>query len=154
MRKKLQLTILILLLIIFASVGVFLYISNRPIKLSEESYSRGDIISVPIAEVETLANDKKSFLVFISQPECRTADDFEKVINELISQTRLLIYKTDFMYLRDTELAPEVRHYPSLLVFRDGKLLAFLDPSSDADTAAFKNPADLKSWLSKYIVMQ
>ena len=153
MKKKIIIIVVSVLLVIAAAVSVILVLNNRPFKISYNSNFGPEIIDTAVPELETLTAEHKSFLVFVTQPECSAADVLEESIQEIISDTDLQVYKISFMYLRDTDIASGVRHYPSLLIFKNGQLLTYLDPTSDDDTDAFMNSTDLRKWLEKYIIL-
>lgn len=154
MKKKVVAIVIGILIVATAAISVFLFSNNRPFRISYDSNFGSEIIDADISELETLAAEHKSFLVFVSMPECSAADVLEDSIQKIISDTKLQFYKISFMYLRDTDLASPVRHYPSLLIFKNGQLLTCLDSTSDDDTDAFMNADGLRKWLKKYIILQ
>lgn len=153
MKKRLLATISSIIAIAVAGLIAFIVISESKFRVEEEYYDDGIIEKISAQDLETLVNNKESFLLFVSQQDCRTADDFRKVIQSYIASTPLHVFETSFSDLKSTNIASEVRFYPSFLVFKNGKLVRYLRADSDDDVPAYTTKDGLESWLKQVIII-
>lgn len=104
-------------------------------------------------DLKTMAGEKKSFMLFVSQPECQAAEKLRGILQELIKEYPIQIFEVSFSELRESGLASEVRFYPSLVVYRQGQVADFLDANGSADTEAYNSLAGLKDWLTNVVIL-
>lgn len=146
--KKLIIIIVIIVPLILAGVaGFFIWQSRSKLSLDPEYYNQAEIKAVPIEELEEFAAAGKSFAVFVSQPNCRTADDLRRILDEFSEQYRLTVYEVSFSELKESQLAPEVKYYPSFILFRKGKVESFLRANSSEDSDAYNSLAGFSEWF-------
>lgn len=147
--------VIVAILILVTSLFVFFALKRDDrFYLSSEFYASSSITNSSVDELAHLIQDKQSFLVFVSQPDCRNADEFAKVLNTFLAEHSLTILKVDFSDLKSSGLAPEVKFYPSFLVYHDGELVDFLDADSDDDIPSFKTVEGFTTWLQKFVILQ
>ena len=53
--------------------------------------------------------------------------------------------------MKKTELYDEVKYYPSFAIYKDGKLIDFLDAESDEDLNRYKETEAFESWFNEYV---
>lgn len=154
MKNKL-LVIIPTALIAIAAVACAVFFSLRPapFRLDEQYYSSAALDSISASELQQLVDEKKSFAVFVSQPSCRASADFEKVLQSFIFETPMRFYEIAFSDLKELSFASEVRFYPSFLIFKQGKLVDFLEADNDDDASAYTSLDGFKAWLSKQVIL-
>ena len=113
----------LILFIISLSIIITLSITTRPktFYLDEDYYSSDTIKEISISELDTLIENKKSFVVFVYQPMCLTSNDFAQVLNEFSNEEKIAIYKIAYSNIKDTKLGTKVKYYPSFLIYNKGK---------------------------------
>ena len=134
-------------------VGLSLYsiLTPRTFRLDEKYYATSEIKDLDASELTSLLDTKESFLVFVYQPVCAASAAFKTVIEEFLTENPLSIYQISFSKLKTTSLADQVSSYPTLLIFRKGRLVDYLKTDQDADKPAYESATGLKSWLTKYL---
>ncbi len=148
-RSIIIITLALLALVLIAGVGIFAWQKATRVKLSPEFYQQSKLEQISADDLGQLAEQKKSFLVFVSQPNCRTADDLRKIIQEYLSQSKLTVFETAFSELKTSNLAPEVKFYPSVIIFQNGKVKDFLRADASEDAKAYTTLDGFADWLQQ-----
>jgi len=138
--------------IVLIVVAVMIFRDGRVV-LSEEYHGEGGIGMITTDDLRTMVEDKKSFLLFVSQPECQTAEKLRGILQDLITEYPVQIFEISFSDLKESGLASEVRFYPSLIVYRQGEVEDFLDANDDVDAAAYNSLDGLKEWLTNVVIL-
>ena len=146
----------LILFIISLSIIITLSITTRPktFYLDENYYSSDTIKEISISELDTLIENKKSFVVFVYQPMCLTSNDFAQVLNDFSNEEKIAIYKIAFSNIKDTELGTKVKYYPSFLIYNKGKLISYLKSNKDEDTLGYTSKEEFKKWFTKYVKLK
>lgn len=153
MKKKWLIISIVALIIVVAAIVVFLIFQNQSKIFSLESkyYNTGEKIEINISELEELISDKESFVVFVSQTMCLASSNFEVVINDFLEEYPITIYEINYSELKESDLGDFLEHYPSFVIYKNGKVVDFLDANADEDTDYYKTADGLRSWLTTYI---
>lgn len=138
--------------IVLVAAAVLIFRDGRVV-LSAEYRGEGGIGMITTDDLKTMAGEKKSFMLFVSQPECQAAGKLRGILQELIKEYPIQIFEVSFSELRESGLASEVRFYPSLVVYRQGQVADFLDANDSADTEAYNSLAGLKDWLTNVVIL-
>lgn len=124
-----------------------------PFKLEQEYYGQEEFIELNKDELNNLIDKEKTFAVFLFQPFCEAAANFNEVLKEFMSTNKLAIYKMQFKDIKGTELEKHVKYYPSLVIYKDGKLIDFLEADKDEDTKSFKYLDSFIEWFKQYVII-
>ncbi len=138
--------------VVLALAAVMIFWDSRVV-LSEEYRGAGGIGMVTTDDLRTMIDDKKSFLLFVSQPGCQAAEKLRGILQELIAEYPIQFFEISFSDLKESGLASEVRFYPSLMVYRQGQLADFLNANDNADTEAYNSLDGLKKWLTDIVIL-
>ena len=150
MKKKLFLPVTIGLAI-FLIGAVIAFLMMRHFKLSPEYYNTDGFHKINSSELESLINQKKSFALFIYQPSCQTSDDFEQILTDFSQEHQIKFEKVAFSDIRKTDLVPGLQYYPSLALYRSGKLITFIKADSDEDLEIVASKDSFTNWWKRYI---
>lgn len=153
MKKKWLIISVVALILVVAAIVVFLILQNRDKTFSLESkyYNTGEKIVINTPELEELINYKESFVVFVSQTMCLASSSFEVVINDFLEEYPITIYEINYSELKKSDLGNFLEHYPSFVIYENGKVVDFLDANADEDTDYYKTADGLESWLTTYV---
>ena len=126
------------------------------VKLEDDYYCKKDCESTEMIELsgdkfEQLMNDKKSFVIFVDQGGCTTADRLEEYTLDYMHEKGIIVYKMMFEDLKKTSLHESVKFYPSLVVISKGRVMTYLRADEDDDAKMYNNYDDFKIWLSKWL---
>lgn len=132
-------------------LGVFLctiYINNQPdpkTKIDNIYYGSSDLIVLDTPEFRKLVDQKQSFLLITYQPGCTASIlSFARQFSE---EHNIAFNYLVWSELRETEVHEDVKFTPSVMVFREGKVVKFLRADSNEDVNMYNNYADFKNWL-------
>lgn len=153
MKKKWLIISIVALIIVVAAIVVFLIFQNQSKIFSLESkyYNTGEKIEINTSELEELINDKESFVVFVSQDMCLASSNFEVVINDFLEEYPITIYEINYSELKESDLGDFLEHYPSFVIYKNGKMVDFLDANADEDTDYYKTKEGFKNWFTQYV---
>lgn len=153
MKKKWLIISVVALILVVAAIVVFLIFQNQSKIFSLESkyYNTGEKIEINISELEELINDKESFVVLVSQDMCLASSNFEVVINDFLEEYPITIYEINYSELKESDLGDFLEHYPSFVIYKNGKVVDFLDANADEDTDYYKTKEGFKNWVTQYV---
>ena len=153
MKKKWLIISVVVLILVVAAIVVFLIFQNQNKIFSLESkyYNTGEKIEINISELEELISDKESFVVFVSQTMCLASSNFEVVINDFLEEYPITIYEINYSELKESDLGDFLEYYPSFVIYKNGKMVDFLDANADEDTDYYKTKEGFKNWFTQYV---
>lgn len=150
-KKKLLLVIsalLLLSLIIFISFKLL----NRNFYLDDKYYGNNEIYEIGIEEFNNLISNKESFGIFVYQPACTTSAEFEQVLYDFFKQNNMSIYKIKFSDIY--EHIDFLKFYPSFIIYRNGKMVDFLEADKDKDLKYYQSVDVFSEWFTKYVILK
>ncbi|MBR3323916.1 hypothetical protein IKG24_00025 [Candidatus Saccharibacteria bacterium] len=135
-------------LFVLAVSGVF---GGAKVKLSSEyicgESCDGEYIELSADDYEKLIADKKSFVIFVDQGGCTTADRLEGFVKDWSINNGIKVYKIMFEDMKKTSLYNSVKYYPSVAVVSSGKVVNFLRADSDEDADAYNKYDAFLNWM-------
>ena len=65
-------------------------------------------------------------------------------------------YKIDFLSIsfdefKNTGFYKKVKYAPSIIIVKEGKIVAYLDPNSDDDFDKYQDATKLEEWIKEYV---
>ncbi len=155
MKKKLLILFSsILLLVIILFLVLLIFQKEKPFYLNDEYYGNSSLIEIDNAKLKTLEENKTSFVVFVYLPYCNTSYDFNNNILEFLDTYKMGFYKVLFSNIKDTSIASYVKYCPSVVIYHNGKIVAYLDAGSDKDTTYYESAESFKKWFAKYVSLK
>ena len=157
MNKKLSknrkfVVILGAVFLVIGAVGLIITaLSNQKFSLDSDQLGSTEYIDITGEEYEKLLHEKKSFLVFVDQSGCITAEGLRKNLEEIQKERNFKVYRIMFSDARETSMSEYVKFYPSLVIVGQGEIKSWLKADADEDTERYKTKVDLEDWLNKYI---
>ena len=144
--------IIFLLIVCISLVGC----KNKEIeqfRLEDKYYNVSYLSEISIDDFNKLLDDEENFGLFIYQDFCAASDSFEKVLNEYIKEYPMGFYKLSYNDMKETELKGDIKFYPSFVIYKNGKLIDFLDADSASDADYYKSVSGFNDWFTKYVIM-
>lgn len=145
--KKIKVFLLILVIILLTGCN------NRQISLEDKYYHNSEIVEIDKDGYSNLVNDKENFVMFIYQPMCITSNNFEKILNDFSNEYQITIYKMPYSLVKDTPLIDTIKYYPSFVIFKNGKVVIYLDANSNEDIKYYQEINEFTKWFSEYVVI-
>ena len=159
MVKKLKVWQLILILIIVIG-GFVLFVglvsgwfADKRAEIDAEYASNDncEYMELSASEYEELIREKKSFVVFVDQGGCTTADRLRGFVADYMKEKGFKVYKMMFEKMEETSLHDFVKYYPAVAVVSSGEVIGWLRADSDDDAPAYNNYDDFVNWIDKYL---
>lgn len=148
---KLPIILAAILTLIVAAFCVWQICLPHPVRMSEAVYGGSGQIDLTTDEYNQLIQDKASFIVFIDQVNCITANKLREMLGHIADEHQIHIYHIMWADISDTNLREKVKYYPSVAIIQNSQVVDALDANADAHTAYYNSEADLKAWLSRYV---
>ena len=115
---------------------------------SDATNTDGDFLTrLTPEDYQKLVEEQKSFVIFVDQPACVTADRLRGYTTQYASEHGVKPYRMMFSDLKKTALHNQVKYYPSFVVVSDGTPIAWLKTDADEDAAAYNDYGAFKTWL-------
>ena len=97
---------------------------------------------------ENLVASKKSFVLYVSLPICNgDAAKFKEYVLDFQRKNRLSFYYLTSDYVKDTSLYQTVKYFPSVIIYKDGKIINYLKYDSDSDLEYYKSYNGFERWF-------
>lgn len=132
------------------------WFSNDAVVLDAEYYCAeecdGEMMELTGAEYEQLVAEEKSFVVFIDQGGCTTADRLKGYVKDYALEAGVKVYRMMFADARETSLHEYVKYYPSVAVVSKGKVVAWLRADSDEDADYYNDYEAFEGWMRGVVV--
>lgn len=100
---------------------------------------------------QELVEAKKSFILFVDQGGCNTADRLRGFIRDYASENGLQVYRMMFADLKNTSLKGQVKYYPSVVIVSNGNPVQWLDTSSAEDVEEYNEYEAFSAWMNEKV---
>lgn len=121
--------------------------------LEDSHYGNAAITEITLEELETLEKDKKNFGVFVYLPGCTSCAQFRTVLEEYTVNNNIEFYTISILDAKDSSIDEVIEYAPSLVLYKDGKVVSYLDSVSDEHISALTTVDGFNTWLEKYIYL-
>ena len=104
-------------------------------------------------ELRKVLNDNKNVFIHVYLPGCSSCAKFLPVVEKFQELNDLEIYSVALkdIWYEDNPIKDKVQYTPSLFYFEDGKVIGYLDPTSDEDLKYYQSVEELSNWASQFI---
>ena len=123
----------------------------EPFDLKEEYYKESKFIDIDLDTLNTMTDNKESFVLYVYLPGCSSCAAFKEKLDEFHKDNKLVIYSGKIQEVINTELKDKIKYAPSFVVYKEGKIYGYLDSASDKDKPYYESAEEFKEWLTKYI---
>lgn len=154
MKRKLMFLIFIILLLPVIFLLIVKFQREKPFYLNDEYYGNSSLIEIDSEKFKNLEQDKKSFVIFVYQPLCATSYDLNDYVTKFLDIYNMSFYKVSFSNVKNTDMAEYVKYCPSVVVYHNGQIVAYLDANSNKDAVYFESVENFKNWLTKYVLLK
>lgn len=154
MKKKVLIICLIIVSVLGIVVLLGLYLKKKPVYLDDEYYGKYALIDINKRDYQKLIDDKKTFMVAITLDGCISCEEFKPILKEYMETNKLTMYHLEFKEMMKTDLYNEIKYSPSVVIIKNGKLVAYLDSNSNDDMPAYETVKGLDEWVKNYIKMK
>ena len=150
-KKKNKLKWLLLLPLII--ILVICIINRKPSKfyLDDKYYNEGQYISVKSDEVNNLDGN---YILFTYNNFCSLPIHCKDVFKDFMEKYKIDFLSIQFDEYKKTSFYKKVEYAPSVLLIKNGKIVAYLDANKDNDLNKYQNPEEFEKWISEYIYLE
>lgn len=139
------------LIILFGILLLLVGCKHEKFYLEDNLYENNTITDITVKELKKLEKDKKNFALFVYLPGCTSCAEFKEVLTEFHNDNKVEFYSISITECDDTSVSDNIKFAPSMLLYEDGKVVAYLDATSDEDKPKLTEVSSFKSWLEEYI---
>ncbi|MBQ6334001.1 MAG: hypothetical protein IJI46_02880 [Erysipelotrichaceae bacterium] len=104
-------------------------------------------------ELSGLIEEVKTFALYVYIPGCSSCASFYPIVKEFAQANDIPMYAVDLtaIYKSNNPVSERISYSPSMFIFIDGEVVAYLDPSSDEDLTYYQTLEGLSGWFSQYL---
>lgn len=114
----------------------------------------GDYIAVKSTEeLKKMQEDKNTFALYVYLPACSSCASFFPVLKEYVDANDIKMYAVNLrdIYKESNSVSDRIQSSPSVFLYKDGEVIAYLDPASDDDLPYYKELEKLSEWFENNI---
>ena len=155
----------IITLFFLALFGFVFYkiLEPKPIEVKERivlanEYKNTDGSQIEIAKLvdedkvvdyfENIVKEKKDFVLYVSLPICNgDAAKFKEFVLDFEHKNHVSFYYLTSDYIKDTSVYETVKFFPSVIIYKDGKIVNYLKYDSDEDKEFYKSYEGFEKWV-------
>ena len=106
-----------------------------------------------IDELNEKIESGDTFILYVYLPGCVSCAGFKPIINEYNDSDQVTIYQMSYSLLKDNDniVTSHTKYTPSVFIFKDKEMLAYLDPSSDKDLQFYKTTENFSGWVAAFL---
>ena len=157
-KQKSVLGLIVALVVVLVGSVLFMgavsgWFDDAKVSLDLDSLCEGgcEMVDLTGAEYEGMVDNGKSFVVFVDQSGCTTADKLRGFTMNWARENGVKVYKMMFSDARKTSLHEYVKYYPSVVVVSKGKPVAWLRADEDEDSDAYNKEEAFRGWISRWL---
>ena len=104
-------------------------------------------------ELRQLEKEGKTFALYVYLPGCASCASFLPIVKEFIEANDIVMYAVNLtdIYHDDNSVSSRVSYTPSMFIYEDGEVKAFLDPASNDDLPIYQSLESFSEWFSRYL---
>ena len=110
-----------------------------------------DYMELTAEGYDELVKAKKSFVVFVNQDGCTTADRLRGYVSDWATSRGIKVYRMMFAEVKKASLHDYVKYYPSVVMVDKGRVRAWLRADSDEDAEMYNNYDAFNEWAGRYL---
>lgn len=104
-------------------------------------------------QIQLAIDNQKSFAVYVFLSGCSTCRFFEPILEEYLDTNNLMFYSISITITNETDnsISEVVDLAPSVILFNQGKVVTFLDSTSNKHTDYYKSVEGFNEWFTTYV---
>ncbi len=106
----------------------------------------------PVKYTEDLIKSNKEFVMLISTPACsEETARFRDFVKKYQKDHKISFYYLTSDYAQESSINDTIKYFPTVAIFKDGKIVKFLRFDSDDDMKYYKSYDGFAKWFEKYV---
>ena len=134
-------------------ICLFLAACTNSLKFSIEKkyYKESKYIDVNSEDIKKLKENKKSFIVFTYNNYCMLEIPCDEIFKKVMNKYNISFLYLPYEEMKNTFIYDEVKLAPSVILIKEGEIVAYLDAESDEDLLKYQDTEEFEKWLTSYI---
>lgn len=134
-------------------ICLFLSACTNSLKFSieKEYYKDSKYIDVNSEDIKKLKENKKSFIVFTYNNYCMLEIPCDEIFKKVMNKYNISFLYLPYEEMKNTFIYDEVKLAPSVILIKEGEIVAYLDAESDEDLLKYQDTEEFEKWLTSYI---
>lgn len=125
--------------------------NSSKFSIEKEYYKESKFINVKSEDIEKLKENKKSFIVFTYNNYCILETPCDEVFKKVMDKYSLSFLYLPYEEMKNTFIYNEVKMAPSVILIKEGNIVAYLDAESDEDLPKYQDVDEFDKWLNSFI---
>lgn len=139
----------------FTIIIICLFLSactnSSKFSIEKEYYKESKFIDVTSEDIKELKENKKSFIVFTYNNYCMLEIPCDEIFKKVMNKYNISFLYLPYEEMKNTFIYNEVKLAPSVILIKEGKIVAYLDAESDKDLLKYQDTEEFEKWLTSYI---
>ena len=113
-----------------------------------------DFINLSSAdELRKTENEVQTFALFVYLNGCSSCAEFSPIVKKFAAENNIDVYSIELHGIFDDKnsVTDRISYAPSLFIYKDGQVIAYLDSSNADDYEYYKSLDKLTEWVNYYI---
>ena len=112
---------------------------------------KDEMMELSSTEYEELLANGASFVVFVDQSGCTTADRLRGYVSDWAAGRGVSVYRMMFAEAKKTSMHDYVKYYPSVVLVGNGHIREYLRADSDEDVEQYNDQQAFDDWMNRYL---
>lgn len=120
----------------------------------DDKTDKSDFIQLKTVEdLQKLESGQKTFPLFVFLSGCSTCAKFKPIVKEFAEKNNIKMYSVNGndIWGNTNSVTAIIEYAPSMLIYKDGKVIAYIESTNNEDTIYFKNVDKLSEWFKSKI---
>lgn len=104
-------------------------------------------------QLQKMEADNKTFAAYVYLPSCSSCASFYPVLKQYADENDIDMYAVNLrdVFKEKNSISDRIQSSPSVFIYKDGEVAAYLDPASDDDYPIYKDIEKLSEWFENNI---
>lgn len=139
----------------FTIIIICLFLSactnSSKFSIEKEYYKDSKYIDVNSEDIKKLKENKKSFIVFTYNNYCMLEIPCDEIFKKVMNKYNISFLYLPYEEMKNTFIYDKVKLAPSVILIKEGEIVAYLDAESDEDLLKYQDTEEFEKWLTSYI---
>ena len=123
--------------------------NTQKFTLDKKYYNTGEFIKVKSDDLSKL--DNENYILYTYNNYCAFSIPCEDVFKEFMNKYKIDFLSISFDEFKNTGFYKKVKYAPSIIIVKEGKIVAYLDPNSADDFDKYQDATKLEEWIKEYV---
>lgn len=152
--KKRKKTLLIVSAIVLIGIVILiLCLCNRNFYLNEKYYKEGIINDILYDDLKQIEKNKESFILYTYNDYCTLQIPCGDIFKQAAVDNNITILSIRYEEFKKSSYHNTVKFAPSVIIFKEGKIVSYLDSEKDEDFNKYQDVQEFTKWLEENIYL-